>query len=74
MAYQFKFLTPQERAEIVADLGAVELPAPAVDDDLRRAWEADLVAHQALVKTAKGDDKAQHEAAIAALETALTEA
>lgn len=70
MAYQYKLLSASQRAEIISRVSSAP-GQPVVTDDLRRAWEADLVAHQALLASTEGEEKARHAAAIAALETAL---
>lgn len=74
MAYTYRFLTAEQRAEIGKRATTPPAATPP-DEAVQQAWEADLAAHQALLAAATdADAKARHGEAIRALETALTAA
>lgn len=71
MAYKIKHLNAEQQADIAARATATP-SAPVIDDSLRAAWEADLVAHMALHDaTTDKDVKKVHADAIKTLEAAL---
>jgi hypothetical protein len=69
--YTFRHLDAAERDRIGKAATAPPAP-PIVDETMQRAWEADLVAHQALLAAAKTDeDETRHAEAIRTLEDTL---
>lgn len=74
MAYTFRFLTAGKQADLKAKINAQASAVPVVTDDLLRAWEMDLLAHQEMAKWPNKPvaDKKRHADAILALEAELT--
>lgn len=71
MAYRYKHLNANDKARI--DRRVPEPPEPAVDDELRRAWEADHYAHSLLAADpAFAHERQAHLDAMATIEAALT--
>lgn len=74
MPYTYRFLTAKERAEIASRVTTQPDPPSPPGEPQLRAWEAELAAHQALLKVAEDDDaKREHADAIKVLESVLTE-
>lgn len=71
MAYTFKHLNKEQQDEIIAETSKAPT-VPVTTDAMRAAWEADLLAHMCLAKTATGEEKERHDEAISTLEEALT--